>query len=147
MSNFTRRSSVIKGIGGCLDAIVLVQVNNVKVQVSAIACSRDVARDRDLLVQRVLDSAKVQGVAEVRGVDIGTQEGVNSIYSEAILSSNVTAQIVSYRFRYNTRDRRIKTVNRGGKRFNYVFDRNTGKIITYTKFEAPRSIENFLDRE
>jgi hypothetical protein len=141
MSVFKERSSIVRGVRGCLDAVVTVQVDTSIINIRSVACSSDVSRDRNLLFKKVMDSAKYQAYEKVKGVPLGFTS------DQVISQTNVMVlDIKSFIFRYNVSDRRIKTVNRGGRRYNYVFDRNTGKIITYSRFESPRSVESYLER-
>ena len=147
--NYNIRKSVVSGVYGCLVAkckvIMTGKYTDKIVIVKSVACSRNVKEQRENLFQKVIQSAKIQGYSKIIGQSIEDTKGNINLYAKALTSINITVDILDYRFRYFTRDRKIKTVTRNNKRYNYVFNKKTGKIITYSRMRYFKDIRNYAD--
>lgn len=149
--NYQLRKSVVKGVYGCLVAKCRVIISGKyrdKAQVvKSIACSRDVKKQRENMFQRVIQSAKIKGYSKIVNKNIENVAGNINIYARVLTNTNIIVDILYYKFRYFTRDRKIKTITRQGKRYNYVFNKKTGKIITYSRMRFYKDIENYVNND
>lgn len=145
-NNYELRKSLIGGIYGCLvvkaKVTIIGTTRSKSTIVYASACSRDLTKRRENIIKKVSESAKIQGFSKIKGLDIEDTSGKTNIYVEALNNSNMVVQFLDYRFRYFTRRIKTKTINRGGKRYNYVF-KNNGRIKTYSRMRYFQNIQNY----
>lgn len=146
-NNYQLRKSPIGGVYACLvihAKVIWIRTfkQDKMVNVYSSACSRNVKRDKKQLFKSCIQSAKIQGFAIMRGESVETTAGNFRSYDYA-LSNRLTVDIIDYRYRYFTRNLNIKRVNRKGKYYNYVFDKKTGQIKTYTKTKYVKNIRKF----
>lgn len=146
------RKSLITGIPGCVDVTVLVS-REMKGRLSGevrtieehgVVCSNDLGRDRNLLINRAVDSAKFKGSSKLLNKNLRTQKGRDETYEAIYLNANISAQILDIRFYYTVDpETKITTKTMDGKRYNVV--ERDGEIVQRERMRYYKDPINYIE--
>lgn len=145
-SNYNRTDTLLNH-KGCVEVTIDVVLKGIKYEdIKGDACTKESVRNNNEdLYNRALENAFFKAVAIHNNINPKKADGQASVYIKyqgMYDVKNITVKKIKYRYYKN--GTRYKRVVRQGKEYDYLFSKETGRIISYARRpEKPEFLYDF----